>query len=303
MTEQAHWIAVDWGTSRLRVWGLSASNTVLWQRSSEQGMATLAADAFESALLDLVGDGIGSSQTMVIACGMVGARQGWVEAAYRAVPCPPLDDGTLTLAPCRDPRLLVRVIGGVKQTQPADVMRGEETQIAGFLALNPNFDGVICLPGSHSKWVHVSAGEIVSFQTFMTGELYAALAHHTVLRFSMATDGWDAVAFADGVSDALSRPEKIAARLFGLRAEALLNDLAPTAAASRLSGCLIGAELAAARPYWLGQEVALIGARSIADHYAAALGLQGVQATIADAEAMTIRGLIKARALMTETTE
>ena len=56
-------------------------------------------------------------------------------------------------------------------------MRGEETQIAGALALLPDFDGVFCLPGTHSKWAHVSAGEVVSFQTYMTGELFALLVH------------------------------------------------------------------------------------------------------------------------------
>ena len=58
-------------------------------------------------------------------------------------------------------------------------MRGEETQIAGFLALNPKFDGVICLPGTHTKWVHISAGEIVSFRTFMTGEMFALLSQQS----------------------------------------------------------------------------------------------------------------------------
>ena len=301
MSETPDWIAVDWGTSRLRAWGMTASGTDLWQRASDAGMGRLASDAFEGALLDLVGDTLGAGPMPVIACGMVGARQGWVAAAYRAVPCPPLDAMTLTRTRCANPRLSVQVIGGLKQTDPADVMRGEETQIAGFITLNPRFDGVICLPGSHSKWARISAGEVVSFQTFLTGEMFAALSQHTVLHHTVQTEAWDDEAFATGVSDALSRPEKLAAFLFNLRAQALLNDLPAAAAAARLSGALIGAELAAARPYWLGQDVALIGAPAISRHYAAALAQQGVPATIADVDAMTLKGLIQVRAQRKET--
>jgi phosphonate metabolism protein PhnN/1,5-bisphosphokinase (PRPP-forming) len=92
-------------------------------------------------------------------------------------------------------RLSVHVAPGLRQGKPADVMRGEETQIAGFLALNPNWDGVICLPGTHSKWVHISAGEVVSFQTFLTGEMFALLSQASVLRHGMQGDGWDDAAF------------------------------------------------------------------------------------------------------------
>jgi len=99
--------------------------------------------------------------TTVVACGMVGARQGWKEAPYVCVPCPTLPNG-FTHAPTQDANLLVHIIPGISQTKPADVMRGEETQITGFLARNPNWDGVICLPGTHTKWVHVSADEIVA---------------------------------------------------------------------------------------------------------------------------------------------
>jgi 2-dehydro-3-deoxygalactonokinase len=199
-----------------------------------------------------------------------------------------------------DPRILVRIVPGVRQTDPADVMRGEETQIAGYLASDPGFDGILCLPGTHTKWVHVSAGEIVSFRTFMTGELFDLLSTASVLRHSVG-EGWNDGAFSDALSDALSRPEAVAARLFSIRAEALLKGLDPAAARSRLSGALIGIELAAARPYWLGQHVALVGAGTLSGIYAAALATQGVAAEISDVAEMTLRGLASARAVTLET--
>ncbi|MEL6841007.1 MAG: 2-dehydro-3-deoxygalactonokinase, partial [Pseudomonadota bacterium] len=157
-----------------------------------------------------------------------------------------------------------------------------------------NWDGVICLPGTHTKWVHVSADEVVSFQTFMTGELFATISEHTVLRHSIATEGWDDDAFIAAVEEAMARPERLAARLFSLRAEGLLNDLPGTSARARLSGLLIGAELAAAKPYWLGQQIAVIGAGGLSKLYVAALAAQHAPATQVKGDAITIAGLTAA---------
>ena len=206
-------------------------------------------------------------------------------------PCAPPSAEDATRVQTKTARLSVHILPGVKQDKPADVMRGEETQIAGFLALNPKFDGIVCLPGTHTKWVHISAGEIVSFRTFMTGEMFALLSKQSVLRHTVAGSGWDAGSFADAVSAAMSNPAEISARLFSLRADGLLNDLPSNQARARLSGYLIGAELAAARPYWLGQHVALIGDDTLCKAYADALGDQGLPVERTDAERMTLEGL------------
>ncbi|WP_299688121.1 2-dehydro-3-deoxygalactonokinase [uncultured Tateyamaria sp.] len=284
------WIAVDWGTSHLRAWLMGRDSTVLDRRSSADGMGGLDRNGFEPALRALVGDAL---PVPVLACGMVGSRQGWAEAPYATVPCAAPTIHTAVSVPGTD--LDVRVLPGVKQDNPADVMRGEETQIAGFIARNPGFDGIICLPGTHTKWVHTSAGEIVSFRTAMTGEMFALLSQQSVLRHSMG-QGWDAEAFATGVDQTLSRPETLAASLFSLRAEGLLTALPGDAARARLSGLLIGAELASMRPYWLGQAVALVGAKALSAAYATALSAQGVPTQMADAEDMTLAGLTAAYA-------
>jgi len=297
----ADWIAVDWGTTHLRAWAMDKTGTVLAGDRSKSGMSRLARADFEPALLRLVAPWLGTRRTRVVACGMVGSRQGWAEAPYRTAPCAAAPDA-LIAAPAHDPRLDMRLIPGIRQSDPADVMRGEETQIAGFLAARPDFDGILCLPGTHSKWVHVSAGEVVSFRTFMTGELFALLAHRSVLRHSVAADGWDDAAFLGAVADALSRPESVAARLFSLRAETLVGDLTPQTARARLSGMLIGMELAAARPYWLGQNIELIGATALCRIYAAALAAQGADPDSNDGERMTIAGLTAAHSQTRELT-
>ena len=296
---KTEWIAVDWGTTNLRAYAMGRDGVVA-QAVSEDGMGRLDRDGFEPALLRLVGSWLPDGQvTEVIACGMVGSRQGWHEAPYRAVPCTPLDPSALVIAPTRDPRLCVRLVPGLKQAAPADVMRGEETQIAGALAMMPGFDGVICLPGTHSKWAHVSAGEVVSFQTYLTGEMYALLSQGSVLRHGMLGDGWDDAAFDQAVSDALSRPERVGARLFGIRAEGLLAGLPAASAKARLSGLLIGTELAGARPYWLGQAVAIVGSEGISTLYARALKGLGGEARLVRGGDAVLAGLAATRAKVT----
>jgi 2-dehydro-3-deoxygalactonokinase len=291
------WIGADWGSSNLRVYGFDDADVLICEARSDAGSGSLSSAQFEPALIELIGEWLQPDQTyQVIICGMSGAREGWAEAGYSHVPCAPLAPG-FTYAKTLDPRLDIRLISGLAQANPADVMRGEETQIAGFLALHPKFDGVLCLPGTHTKWAHISAGEVVSFQTVMTGDLFAAISEQTVLRHSLKEDGspQDGAGFIAAVSDAIARPERLAASLFTIRAEGLLNGLAAGQARARLSGLLIGAELATTRAYWLGQNVALIGDAQLSARYDTALRAQGALPTIVDAEEMTRAGLAAAR--------
>lgn len=292
------WIAVDWGTSNLRAFAMQGAG-VIARAQSHDGMATLTPQGFEPALRALISPWLEAGNVPVIACGMVGSRQGWVEAAYRTVPCTPLA-AEMATAPTTD-SLSVRVISGLSQAVPPDVMRGEETQIAGFLQLNPGWDGVLCMPGTHTKWVHLSAGEVVSFQTFMTGELFSLIGSASVLRHTVSGTGWDADAFAAALSETLSQPEKLAARLFGLRAGQLLQGTDATTARAQLSGMLIGAELAAARPYWLGQNLAILGTHQQANAYRDGLAPQGVPCLMVDAERATLAGLTAAYRMTKET--
>ncbi|WP_050527983.1 2-dehydro-3-deoxygalactonokinase [Pseudorhodobacter aquimaris] len=270
------WIAVECTAAHMRATAMGTEGP-LAEAKGDIG------DDAEGALLRLIAPWLSAQTVPVIACG-------WNEAPYRAVPCTPVDAATLVDIPTSDTRISLQIAPGLSQANPADMMRGEEAMIAGALALNPDFDGVICLPGAHSRWVHVSAKEVVSFQTFLTGELFAALSQH-----DDAPDGFDAAAFEKALSDTLSRPERLAARLFSLRAEAVLAGLSAQVARSRLAGLLIGAELAAAKPYWLGQPIILIGAPGECDHYAHALRQQGITAAMLDAGDCTLAGLSRLR--------
>ncbi|MDG4647163.1 2-dehydro-3-deoxygalactonokinase [Roseibacterium sp. SDUM158017] len=297
----ADWIAVDWGTTHLRAWAMAEDGTHKAEARSDDGMGVLTRAEFEPALLRLVEPWLGSRTVPVLVCGMAGSRQGWTEAPYVSVPAKP---GELAPVPVetRDTRIRVSILPGLSQSSPSDVMRGEETQIAGFLAQSPGFDGILCLPGTHTKWVHLSAEEVVSFQSFMTGELFELLSERSVLRHSVRAVETDPEAFAEAVADTLSRPERLAQRLFSIRAETVLTGLGPEAARARLSGLLIGAELAGARAYWLGQEVVVAGAPALSALYAAALSAQGVAVRTLDADPLTRLGLAKTWEIQRETT-
>lgn len=296
---QPDWLAADWGTSRLRIWAMGADGQVIGRQFGESGMSRISKDKFEVAFLKLAEPFLSKNVKLdVICCGMAGSRQGWLEASYVEVPCHPPGIERALQVKTEDPRINVFIVPGVKQNAPADVMRGEETQIRGFMAAHPNFDGVICLPGTHTKWVHVSAGEIVSFQTFMTGELFSLISSASVLRHTVEPDGWDEAAFLAAVDKAFIRPSSAAAQLFTLRAEALLNDPYENVARSQLSGILIGIELAAARPYWLGQNLAVLGADDVANAYRLALEAQGLAVVMAKSEEMTLEGLKHAYATL-----
>jgi 2-dehydro-3-deoxygalactonokinase len=286
------WIAVDWGTSNLRIWGLNADGQVVAERSSDQGMAKLDRSGFEPALLALTNDWLSQDrQTPVVCCGMVGARQGWIEVPYRQVPCKPVRFDTVGRPDTRDPRLRVFILPGIKQTKPTpDVMRGEETQIAGILSEDAQFEGVLCLPGTHTKWVRIHGGDIVHFRTFMTGELFDLLSRHSVLRHSLDGRGSDGVEFAASIEAMDAEAAQLAARLFSIRAQSLVSELSPATAKARLSGLLIGAELAATKD-WFDQALTIVGNGPQAELYAEGLRVLGQAPRIVDAPHVTLIGL------------
>jgi 2-dehydro-3-deoxygalactonokinase len=163
-----------------------------------------------------------------------------------------------------------------------DVMRGEETQIFGALALSGSDDGLFLLPGTHSKWAEVAGGRIVSFRTFMTGEVFGALKDHTILGRLMRGDARDMDGFARGVGEgaALRAGAALLNRIFATRTYGLTGRLADTALADYLSGLLIGAEVATATEN-ARIAVTIVASAALAARYAEALRLLGRDSALA----------------------
>ena len=297
------WVAVDWGTSNLRAWGISPGGEIMFSRSSDQGMGKLTREAFPGALVHLLADAVNPAGPAldVVICGMAGARQGWMEAPYLDAPADLAGLGfSAVLPPMPESRLKPRILPGVcqKLSGDEDVMRGEETQILGLSALIPAFSGVAILPGTHSKWVTVAGRRIERFTTVMTGELYEVIRTHSVLRLSLAGDlnGPDREAgFDAGLNVGIEAPERLTGALFKVRAASLLSGRGPDWCAGYLSGLLIGAEIGGHRD-WIGDaEIPLVGGTALCGLYARGLALIGATSRVIDATEATLAGLKAAR--------
>jgi 2-dehydro-3-deoxygalactonokinase len=283
-------IAIDWGTTSARAYRLDATGAVLATRSAPLGVQAVADRPWSSALDMLLGDWRDDAVPR-IACGMIGSRQGWVEAPYAACP---VDLAGLGRALTRTPGGELAVVPGARCVDRAgipDVMRGEETQIAGALAADDG-DMLAVLPGTHSKWAVVEHGRLAAFATFMTGELYAVLLAHSILgrladRSAPAAGAGDA-AFARGVARGLAG-DGLSHDIFGARTLALVGDLAPAEVGDWLSGALIGHEISAARTFAKERgggvrEVTVIGGDAIVARYVSALAQAGVAARLGPAD-------------------
>jgi 2-dehydro-3-deoxygalactonokinase len=289
-------IGVDWGTSSARAYRLAPGGAVLERReAAARGILHIAPGGFGEALREMAGDWIAGGERHVLLAGMVGSRQGWLEAPY--LPCPAgLEEiaGALVPVPFADAE--VRLVPGISAEDGAgvpEVMRGEEGQVLGALggalgASRGGADALVCLPGSHAKWVRVEGGRVAGFETSVTGEAYAALRGHTILGRMMEGDAAPGPAFDAGVARAAD-PGGLLHHLFGARTLALSGRLGPADGASYLSGLLIGHEVAASLP-GDGGRVHLVGAGPLMALYARAITLRGGAASLGDADAAA-RGL------------
>jgi len=293
-------VVVDWGTSSFRGWLMSADGEALAESRGGEGMLHCtgggAGAGFAPVLRDHLARLGAPEGAPVLICGMAGARQGWAEAPYLKTPTrlDALHEGAIRIDAPGD----IRILPGVAQARPdrPDVMRGEETQLLGVT--EADFTGLVCIPGTHSKWVRIEGGHIVEFSTYMTGELYSVIAQHSILAHAVEVASplaADRQPFREGLSTALAAPTALTASLFRLRAAQLLGFEQRADGAARLSGLLIGTELAdAARQHGPLRSVRLIGAGALGRLYEAALTGQGLDVTAADAEEASRLGLAKA---------
>jgi 2-dehydro-3-deoxygalactonokinase len=306
-------IAVDWGTSALRVWLLRADGAVLAESRSGEGADGLSKAAFEACLNRHIAEfGAAAQGLPVVMCGMVGARNGWREAPYLSIPVA-LRDLPRHAMRVPDTRYDVRILPGLvrRDAEAPDVMRGEETQLLGFVTAAPQFTGLVCLPGTHCKWVQLQAGEVQDFHSAMTGEVYQLLARHSVLRHAVAADAVIDPAsseFTQAAKAGLARPEALLHALFSVRAAFLVAGLSAEGAAAKLSGLLIGADVgaalrAAAPATQEATQVRLVASGPLGALYSRVLELAGVDAGRLDAEALGQSGLFQAARLLHPSSE
>lgn len=266
-------IGIDWGTTSLRGARLGASGQVLESREFPRGILSVPSGQFEAVFHELFGDWMQAPDALCLISGMAGSRQGWQEAPY--CPCPAgfaelgqhllwLQTGRIALVPG------LSCLGADALNTP-DVMRGEEVQIFGALQMTGCDSATLVLPGTHSKWVQVQGGRVVQFQTFMTGEVFALMSHHSILGKTLDLQGaFDEAAFLQGV-DQSQLAGSILHHLFAVRTLGLFERLSPAQLTSYLSGLLIGEELRHQALSCRTAPVILIGNQALTLRYTLAL--------------------------------
>jgi 2-dehydro-3-deoxygalactonokinase len=293
-----HLLAIDWGSTSLRGALLDAQGQVLDECRATAGLLSLPPGHWAATFEQHFGAWMARwPRLLCLMAGMVGSRQGWEEAPYAACPAR-LDDLAAQLHWLQPGR--VAIVPGLRcqheGSTPAipDVMRGEETQVFGALALlglAEQADTTLVLPGTHSKWVQVRAGRVQHFRTHMTGECYALLRHQSLLSRGLpAQDGeLDEAGFDAGVARA-QQPGGLLHHLFGVRAQGLMGQQTEGYLASYLSGLVIGEELRAQAPP-ARSRVVLIGSDALTLRYQRALASLCIDAQLVGNDACW-RGLL-----------
>ncbi len=282
-------IAVDWGTSNMRAFRLDAGGAVVDRRESRSGITQVAGGAFTATLRDVVGSWLGDGESRVLMCGMIGSRQGWVEAPYLPCPADPAAlAGALVEVPFEGAQ--VRLVPGLSARDAGgtpEVMRGEETKLLALMR-HMGGNGLVCLPGTHTKWVRLADGRIEGFATCMSGEAFGALRDGTILGRMMRHEGpVDLAGFDRGVARS-GESGHLLHHLFGVRTLGLFGELDEAQAAGYLSGLLIGHEARAMAPR--GGVVHLAGDGTLTALYERAIGAAGARVAMLD-EDVAAQGL------------
>lgn len=285
-------VAVDWGTSRLRAALLDETGEVLERSSADEGIMHVEGGRWAETLDRHVGGWLRQKPSMrVVMAGMIGSRNGWVEAPYAECPADwseiaakmalvrRADGGEVWIAP----GLFTRNADGIP-----DVMRGEETLIAGSHVA----EGVMVTLGTHCKWATLKDGRIETFASFMTGEFFSALKDHTILG-RLAENPEDNAGFVKGLT-AAKRKGGLLHTAFQTRTTVLLGDMPGTQVDPFLSGLLIGSEilggLELTRP---DGHIHLMASGPRGELYRQTLQAHGYKVTMHDPEHALIAGLAR----------
>ncbi|MBL9154060.1 MAG: 2-dehydro-3-deoxygalactonokinase [Verrucomicrobiales bacterium] len=255
-------IAVDWGSTNLRA-RLVCDGQLVATASSADGIRHRNGRDYDDILADLCGAWKEAHpEARVLMSGMIGSREGWQEAPYAPAPAGVADLAARLIRVTSRHFGRIEIVPGVRWDDPdtglTDVMRGEETQIAGLLPDLPSAGAVVCLPGTHSKWVLCHAGRIERFRTWFTGEAFDLLTRGSLIAGSGAPADPACGAFARGI-DLSATGGGLLHHLFLGRTEMLTGRVAPDDLRSLISGVLIGHEIREAVPFTGGLPIYLAG--------------------------------------------
>lgn len=285
-------IAIDWGTSNFRAFLVDrASGECLDSHRSDAGLRSLSSEEFPHYCRAQVGAWREDGRVPVYLSGMVGSARGWCEAPQLDVPASAAELAAGLMAVPGLPNAWI--VPGLKviRDDHVDVMRGEEVQAFGALALRKATSGLCCLPGTHSKWVHLEGERLTDFTTAMTGELFHAVRFHTLPgEPSRERAAFDEAGFRQGLQ-AATHPDGPLHALFEARSRHLYAGLSAEAIGGFISGVLIGNEVLSQRKRWRDTSVTLIGSTSLNSLYRMALEWAGGSVIEISSDDATLSGL------------
>ena len=286
-------IALDWGSTRFRGWLLDANGQALGSFDKELGILKIKDSSFSYIFEKIVKTWFKDHGRLpVIASGMIGSLQGWMEAPYVETPAGIEEFAKhLVYVPSNSndeyENQSIAIVPGMNHWDEGvpDVMRGEETQVAGIIWKQKQ-SGCYVLPGTHSKWVFTKSGRVESFMTFMSGEIFSVMVEHSILGRLMEGEKRDEEAFTNGCNQALNSSHGLLSQLFSARTMGLFQQVEAKGIHSFLSGLIIGSEIkeGISRSFqnsnFSETKVKLIGEISLCALYKKAFEIAGVQAKL-----------------------
>ncbi len=296
-------ISADWGTTSLRVFLLDRRGAVVERREAPMGIMKISDGDFSGTFSALTGRWLNDYPDVpVLFSGMIGSEQGWALAPHIPLPARLADlAAALHAVPITDKKCAYIVPGltTVGAHGVHDIIRGEETQIVGALDDDsPTEESVLCLPGTHSKWVTIDDDAISGFQTSLTGETLAILSDNSILGRLMENSAGDEnekeeTAFVQGLSRATERGGLLH-HLFGVRSQGYCRVIPQSGLRLYLAGILIGHEIRGMREiYPRLKSITIIAGQGIAERYGRALDFFGLQSTLVDGAAAAFGGHLK----------
>jgi 2-dehydro-3-deoxygalactonokinase len=317
MEKLGHLIAVDWGLTSFRAYLVAPDGPILRKVSSEDGTQAVAPGRFSQALSAICGSWINHYPDASIALvGMVGDKNGWVETSFINCPAGAAEMRRNVVSVSINNGRHAFILPGVtveNENIVTDIMRGEDVLALGSGVTN----GIVCVPGNNAKWIKLVDGKIVSFITYVTGEMYNLLRKHSSL-VRLADDNEEPSGFKLGLASAWRgenssnnlMPAEAAMRSLGLASGpmagsgSILNkifELRTTIMRGRmsarqvwpyLSGILVGEEmLDGCNTFGSPHRVTIIADGPIATLYAKAFEERGVSTAIMGTERCLVDGL------------
>jgi 2-dehydro-3-deoxygalactonokinase len=282
-------IALDWGTSSFRAYLLNGDGAIQETIAAPHGILAVKDAAFDETLESHIGHW--DKALPIMASGMITSRQGWVELPYVACPANLKSIAAAVHSHTSKQRRKLFLVPGISYRSPdgiPDVIRGEETQVLGA---SQSGHELFVTPGTHSKWIDVSNGEIKGFSTYMTGEVFALLKNHSILGKLMTGETNSPAAFEQGVRAGLKDPAGFLHRIFSTRTLALFKEMAAEHLSSYLSGQVIGTEIAhAIAKYPADAQYRILATPALGDHYMKAMTIAGLNVSYGEPD-VVVKGL------------